>query len=193
MSDRSLTGHICFTRGHLNKILTPTRYSSIHHNVRALTLHVSQRRRGTGTVTQCLLTRPLIGSIRCPKLPNTNSRQLTTGKLGNTNNILDFRIIPNISPTSILGGLRVFQLTISLNTIRSLTRLPYHVARFRLPQRRHLGINVASRLIHLTINVRSTGSLVRSLKRTFSVTCTQCERHRVNSSMLNTLAPGIFT
>lgn len=138
--------------------------------LRALSLHIRHRIRGTLGIIRFLGGRPGIITIGRPSLPRRPSRTLCKGCFpGKNNSVFAFRIQNNIGRTrAFVSDLRVFSLLTGITSIGSLIVRPTAAARSRLDTQRLRRRNVGPNAIHLSVKARRVSSLLSSLSRTFS-------------------------
>lgn len=138
--------------------------------LRALSLHIRHRMRGTLGIIRRLGGRPGVGGMGRPSLPRRPSRTLCRHCFpGKTDSVFAVRIGNNRRRTRhFVSDLRVFSLLTGITSIGSLIVRPTDAARSRLGTRRLTRRNVCPKAIHLSVNARRVSSLLTSLSRTLT-------------------------
>lgn len=138
--------------------------------LRALSLHMRHRMRGTLGMMDFLGGRPGMGGIGRPSLTSRPSRTLCRHCFpGNTDSVFAFRVGKKRRRTRhFVSDLRVFSLLTGITSMGSLIVRPTDAARSRLGTRRLTRRRVCPNAIHLSVNARRVSSLVTSLRRTLT-------------------------
>lgn len=153
-----------------NTALSPFRTFVFLRNLRALSLHIRHRIRGTLGIISFLSGGPGMRGIGRPSLPSDGCGTLCGGCFpGNTNSVFAFRVGNSTRATGgFVSRLRMFSLLTGITSIGSLTVRPTSAARSRLDRTRLTRRNVGPGAVELSVNARGVSSVVCSLRRTFS-------------------------